>query len=492
MQVDLIPGAIILFIVFLLIFWVFRFQQERARFPPGPTPWFFLGNLLQKDALPLYKTYPKLAKKYGPVFTIWLGPKPLVVVCGYEAVKDALITHSEEFGGRSPVPILDEVTKGYGIIGEDERWKILRRFTLTTLRNFGMGKKSMAERMSEEAHCLVEKISSFEGQPFDVIPTIAAAVSNVMCAVIFGKRFSYDDKIFTETLEILKGFIGFFLSAPGMVYSAMPRLMKFLPGPHNRAVTDCTKICDYIRTRVDSHKKTLDPDNPRDFIDCFLIKLEKEQNSNVICMEDLVMTVFELLIAGTDSTANAISYGIILLARFPEIQAKMQQEIDDVVGPNRQPTMEDKVKLSYTNAFAHEMLRFQPGSSENFPRTTTQNVIFKGHFIPQGTTVLPLWASVHFDPLCWDNPRTFDPAHFLNKNGEFQKKDAYLPFSAGKRVCPGESLANMEIFISVTSLLQNFTFELTMDPKEIDLENLFMGCREDGKHRYIRAIRRKI
>lgn len=61
----------------------------------------------------------------------------------------------------------------------------------------------------------------------------------------------------------------------------------------------------------------------------------------------------------------------------------MQQEIDDVVGSNRQPSMEDKVKLPYTNAFTHEMLRFQPGSSENFPRTTTQNVVFKGHFIPQ-------------------------------------------------------------------------------------------------------------
>uniref|UniRef100_A0A8C6YIT0 Uncharacterized protein n=1 Tax=Naja naja TaxID=35670 RepID=A0A8C6YIT0_NAJNA len=464
MQVELIPGAIILFIVFLLILWVFQFQQERAKFPPGPTPWFFLGNLLQKDAVPLYKTYPKLAKKYGPVFTIWLGPKPLVVVCGYEAVKDALITHSEEFGGRSPIPILDEISKGYG------KWKILRRFTLTTLRNFGMGKKSMAERMSEEAHCLVEKISSFE------VPTITAAVSNVICAVIFGNRFSYDDKILIETLEILKKFIHFFLRVG----------FNWCYGPDPRAsVTDCIKICDYIRTRVDSHKKTLDPDNPRDYIDCFLIKFEKEQNSNVIGMEDLVMTVFELLIAGTDSTSNAIAYGIILLARFPEVQAKMQQEIDDVVGQNCQPTMEDKVKLPYTNAFAHEILRFQPGSSENFPRTTTQNVIFKGHFIPQGTTVLPLWASVHFDSLHWDNPRTFDPAHFLDKNGEFQKKDAYLPFSAGKRVCPGESLANMEIFILFTNLLQNFTFELTMDPKEIDLENLFMGCREDGNAKFL-------
>uniref|UniRef100_A0A670XQ18 Cytochrome P450 family 2 subfamily U member 1 n=1 Tax=Pseudonaja textilis TaxID=8673 RepID=A0A670XQ18_PSETE len=381
-----------------------------SRFPPGPTPWFFLGNLLQKDALPVYKTYPKLAKKYGPVFTIWLGPKPLVVVCGYEAVKDALITHSEEFGGRSPVPILDEVTKGYG------KWKVLRRFTLTTLRNFGMGKKSMAERMSEEACCLVEKISSFE------VPTIAAAVSNVMCAVVFGKRFSYDDKIFIEILEILK--IIFYIN----LISRHCTLLIL-------AVTDCTKICDYVRTRVESHKKTLDPDNPRDFIDCFLIKLEKERNSNVICMEDLVMTVFELLIAGTDSTANAIAYGIILLARFPEVQG-----------------------------IWHQPLCAMPA---------TNTVPLPSHAMPcrLGTTVLPLWASVHFDPLCWDNPRTFDPAHFLDKNGEFQKKDAYLPFSAGKRVCPGESLANMEIFISFTNLLQNFTFELTMDPKEIDLEN---------------------
>ncbi|ETE64942.1 F-box/WD repeat-containing protein 10, partial [Ophiophagus hannah] len=405
MLVELMPGAIILFIVFLLIFWVFQFQQERAKFPPGPTPWFFLGNLLQKDVLPLYKTYPKLAKKYGPVFTIWLGPKPLVVVCGYEAVKDALITHSEEFGGRSPIPILDEISKGYD-------------------------------------------------QPFDVVPTISAAVSNVICAVIFGKRFSYDDKIFIETLEILKKFIGFFLSAPGMVYSAMPHIMKFLPGPHNRAVTDCIKICDYIRTRVDSHKKTLDPDDPRDFIDCFLIKLEK---------------VYYKDISHTRTTST----------EFQLCTSKMQQEIDDVVGPNRQPTMEDKVKLPYTNAFAHELLRFQPGSGENFPRTTTQNVIFKGHFIPRGTTVLPLWASVHFDPLCWDNPRTFDPAHFLDKNGEFQKKDAYLPFSAG----------NKGVMADLGTSRLNFTFELTADPKEIDLENLFMGCRGDGKHRYIRAIR---
>ncbi|KAM6474005.1 cytochrome P450 2C31-like [Liasis olivaceus] len=204
------------------------------------------------------------------------------------------------------------------------------------------------------------------------------------------------------------------------------------------------------------------------------------------------MSVFELFLAGTESTATTISYGLILLAKFPHIQAKAQQEIDEVVGANRAPSMEDRVKLSYTNAFVHEIQCFQQASAETFPRMTTQDVNFRGHFIPQGTVVLPLWVSVHFDPLSWEDPEKFDPGHFLNEKGEFQKKDAFLPFSAGKRSCPGEGLAYMELFMFVATLLQHFTFELVIDPEEIDVENLFLDCRKNGKYRYLRAIKRKI
>ncbi|XP_063148984.1 cytochrome P450 2C5-like [Candoia aspera] len=492
MQVELVPGAAILLLLFLLTVLAFRFHQARCQLPPGPRPWLFLGNLLQKDAVPLYKTYQKLSKKYGPVFTIWLGPKPMIVLCGYEAVKDALVIHSEEFGGRPSVPIVDQITKGYGFVSEDVKWKTLRRFTLSTLRNFGMGKKSMAERMSEEARYLVDKIATFEGQPCDIIPAITAAVSNVMCSIIFGNRFSYEDKNFTELLEILKAFVDFFLSVPGMVYNSLPSIMNFLPGPHKKIFSDCSKVCNFIRNKVDSHKKNLDPQNPGGFIDCFLLQLEKEENFSIISVEDLVMTVFELFIAGTDSTTNAVSYGLILLARFPQVQAKAQQEIDEVVGANRAPSMEDRLQLSYTNAFVHEIQRFQQSSSENFPRMTTQDVNFRGYFIPQGTIVVPLWSSVHFDTLWWEDPEKFDPGHFLDEKGEFQKKDAYMPFSAGKRACPGEGLARMEIFLLLATLLQHFTFELSIDPEEIDLEDLFLGCRKNGNHRYLRAIIRKI
>ncbi|XP_032094910.1 cytochrome P450 2C5-like [Thamnophis elegans] len=492
MQVELIPGTVVLLIVFLFTLWAFRFHQRRVRLPPGPRPWPFLGNLLQRDVLPLFNSYTKLSKRYGPVFTVWLATKPMIVICGIEPVKDALITHSEEFGGRPPVPILDSITKGFGLISKHEKWKMVRRFTISTFRNFGMGKKSMSERILEEAHCLLEQIASFEDQPFDIVPLIKATVSNVICSVIFGNRFSYDDKEFTRLLDTLEAFMTFFTSIPGMVYSSLPNIMNLLPGPHRKVFSDCKTVCNFIRNEVDTHKKTLDPDNPRDFIDCFLLKLEKEQNSSLICMEDLVMSVFQLFIAGTETTSSSISCALVILARFSDVQAKMQQEIDDIVGANRAPSMEDRMKLHYTNAFIHEILRIPHFTNENFPRMTTRDVNFRGHFIPQGTTVLPLLVSIHFDPVCWEDPENFHPTHFLDKKGEFQKKDSFLPFSAGKRACPGEALADMELFLYFTFLLQHFTFELTIDPEEVDLEAVYLGCREKGKFRYLRAIKRKI
>uniref|UniRef100_A0A8C6YF75 Uncharacterized protein n=1 Tax=Naja naja TaxID=35670 RepID=A0A8C6YF75_NAJNA len=490
----LIPGTAVLLIVFLFTLWAFRFHQRRTRLPPGPRPWLFLGNLLQKDVLPLFTNYTKLSKRYGPVFTIWLGTKPVVVICGTEAVKDALITHNEEFGGRPPVPILDEVTKG--LISEHEKWKMVRRFTISTLRNFGMGKKPMSERISEETHCLVEKIiwkcKIWSNNAFSPLTLFAATVSNVICSVIFGNRFSYDDKKFTELLGILEAFVTFFVSLPGLVYSTLPNIMNFLPGPHKKIFSDCKTVCDFIRNEVDTHKETLDPENPRDFIDCFLLKLEKEQNSSIICMEDLVMSVFQLFIGGTDTTSSVISYALVVLARFSDVQVKIQQEIDEIVGANRAPSMEDRMKLPYTNAFVHEILRILRITNENFPRMTTQDVNFRGHFIPQGTAVVPLLISIHFDPLRWEDPENFHPSHFLDKKGEFQKKDAYLPFSAGKRACPGEALADMELFLIFSILLQHFTFELIIEPEEIDLEALYTGCRKKGKYHYLRAIKRKI
>uniref|UniRef100_A0A8D0EC19 Cytochrome P450 n=1 Tax=Salvator merianae TaxID=96440 RepID=A0A8D0EC19_SALMN len=490
---ELVTGAAVLLFLLGVTVLYSKLYKVRGQLPPGPTPWPFLGNLLQKDAVPLHKNFPKLQKKYGPVFTVWLGPKPMVVLSGYDAVKEALIDQDEGFSGRPNIPILEQITKGFGLISPERRkWKELRRFTLSTLRNFGMGKKSMAEKIQEEAHHLVEAIAATQGQAVDALPDITAAASNVICSVVFGNRFSYKDPVFTELLRIIKDFVGFFMCLSGTIYSAIPKVMNLLPGPHQKCLSDCAKVCSFVREKVESHRLSLDPHNPRDFIDCFLLRLQKEQSSGLICTEDLVMTVLDLFLAGTDTTSSTLFFGFMIVSKYPHIQAKIHQEIDEVVGQNRPPTMEDRVNMPFTNAVIHEVQRYQRGSAESFPHMTIQDVNFRGYTIPKDTIVFPLFISVHFDPNYWKAPEEFDPGHFLNEEGEFLKKDAFLPFSAGKRACPGEALAQMELFLFFSTLLQNFTFQLTVHSEELDMETMFLDIRKEGKHRQLRAIRREI
>uniref|UniRef100_A0A674K473 unspecific monooxygenase n=1 Tax=Terrapene triunguis TaxID=2587831 RepID=A0A674K473_9SAUR len=151
-------GATTVFLVIcvscLLFFSAWRKMSGSGKLPPGPVAFPIIGNMLQLN----------LSAKYGPVFTIYLGSLRVVVLYGQEAVKEALIDQGDEFSGRGKLALADKLAKGTGIIfSNGERWKQLRRFALTTLRNFGMGKKSVEERIQEEAHFLVERLRNTHG-----------------------------------------------------------------------------------------------------------------------------------------------------------------------------------------------------------------------------------------------------------------------------------------------------------------------------------------
>ncbi|XP_014811311.1 PREDICTED: cytochrome P450 2C5-like [Calidris pugnax] len=494
---DAGSAMVLVTLLLLSIVWFlgWRTSRKRSRLPPGPAPWPILGNLWQKDVLPLYRTYDKLSSRYGPIFTVWLGLKPVVVLCGYEVVKDALVGHSEEFGGRPEIPLLVQLSKDYGFVSNNEKkWRELRRFTLSTLRDFGMGKSSMSQRVQQEAQHLVELLAELKGNAFEPIIVFRHAVANVICSVVFGSRYSYSDTAFLELLNMIGNYVSFFLSPIAVVYNTFPNIMHHLPGPHNKAFAECKKLKDYIRERVELHKLSLDPSCPRDYIDCFLMKAEKEKNSseNMYSNEDLVMSVFNLFGAGTVTTSNSLVFCVLILAKYPHIQAKIQEEIDVVVGAGRAPSMEDKLRMPYTNAVIHELQRFHKTRIENFPRMTTQDVVFRGHTIPKGTVVIPVLSSVHTDPTQWENPQEIHPGHFLDEKGEFRKREAFMAFSAGKRMCPGEALARMELFLFLTTLLQSFTFQLAGEYKETDLFSLWLEIERRAIPGKFFAIRRLV
>uniref|UniRef100_A0A8C8TMI6 unspecific monooxygenase n=1 Tax=Peromyscus maniculatus bairdii TaxID=230844 RepID=A0A8C8TMI6_PERMB len=149
----------------LLLLSLWRQSSERGKLPPGPTPLPVIGNFLQIDVKDISQSLTNLSNVYGPVFTLYMGMEPTVVLHGYEAVKEALIDHGEEFAGRGSFPVAERITKGLGIIlSNGSRWKEIRRFSLMTLRNLGMGKRTIEDHVQEEAQCLVEELRKTNGK----------------------------------------------------------------------------------------------------------------------------------------------------------------------------------------------------------------------------------------------------------------------------------------------------------------------------------------
>ncbi|XP_069500537.1 cytochrome P450 2F2-like isoform X1 [Ambystoma mexicanum] len=477
---DFSATAILLLLVAItwLIFTYARMLAERRQLPPGPRPLPLIGNLLHVKLNDIVRSLMELHKKYGPVYTIYLGNKPCLVLCGYGAMKEALIDHADDFADRGVYPVFLSCTKGQGIaFNNGEKWKELRRFSLTTLRNFGMGKRSIEERIQEEAQFLVKEFKNTKMAPIEPTIYFSRTVSNIICSVVFGKRFQYDDQRLLDIVNSIGGNFQIMSNTWGTMYNIYPDIMNYLPGLHQRIFTNFNKISKVILDGIKSHLRTHDPNCPRDYMDCFITKMTEEKNKPLPYFNDMsmLMSIQNLLFGGTETVSTTLRYGFLILMKYPQITLKMQEEIDNVVGPNRSPSFDDRSKMPYTDAVIHEIQRFTDVIPLSLPRSVTRDITFRGYNIPKGTYVIPLLTSVHYDATMFKNPEVFDPQHFLDDKGSFKKNDALMPFAAGKRVCPGESMAKMELFLYFTTILQNFTFKPLVAPEEIDLTPIGSG-----------------
>uniref|UniRef100_A0A670ZL12 Uncharacterized protein n=1 Tax=Pseudonaja textilis TaxID=8673 RepID=A0A670ZL12_PSETE len=467
--------AIFFFLLFvLLILFFLRQFWIRRHLPPGPLALPVIGTYMAGGLWFREDYLLKLAKQYGNIYSLWYGQQLTIVLFGFKSVKEGMTNFPEEFLYRMEGSFLNDLGKGRGIIFSNGlTWKQQRRIGVTSLRKLGLGKKSIEHQIEDAAQVLVEIFRQTKGMSFGVMIPISIllnAVSNVICALSFGHQFSAEDEEFQKLVKALKIILKFVGDSFHAVYDLFPQLMRYLPGPHKKVLASLDIILAFAKQEIEKHKESHSLHEPQDFIDYYLLQMEKSKNdpNSTYSEENLAQCIFDFFSAGTDTTLATLMWALLLLTNHPKIQEKVQKEIEDVFGSSGSISYQDRKKLPYTNAVIHEMQRVKYVLFCGIPRQSAKDVTMRGYHIPKGTFIIPDLRSVLLDPEQWETPEKFNPNNFLDKDGKFIDREEFLPFGLGKRACVGEQLARIEIFIFLTSLLRVFNFRLPEGVKELN------------------------
>ncbi|XP_032081238.1 cytochrome P450 2J2-like [Thamnophis elegans] len=457
----------------LLILFFLRHLWSQRHLPPGPLALPLIGNLWAYGFRLREDYFRKHVKEYGNIYSMWAGHYLVVVLSGFKTVKEGMDRFPEEFSYRPEVAFVTAAGYRKGIIlSNGHIWKQQRHIGVTSLRKLGLGKKSIEHQIEDGAQRLVEMFRQTKGQPVDPSFPVVNAVSNVICALSFGHQFAPEDENFQKLIKALENIVKFTSGFFNRIYFVFPRLMNYLPGPHKEAMASVEVITSFAKQEIEKHKDFRSLHEPQDFIDYYLLQMEKTRNDpdSTYDEENLAQCIFDFYGAGTDTTFGTLKWALLLLTNHPDIQEKVQREIEDVFGFSGSISYQDRKKLPYTNAVIHEMQRFKFVFLAGFPRESTKDVKLRGYHIPKGTIIMPDLRSVLLDPEQWETPEEFNPNHFLDKDGKFIEREEFLSFGIGLRSCVGEQLARIEIFIFLTSLLRAFSFRLPEGVKKLNEE----------------------
>ncbi|XP_029473196.1 cytochrome P450 2J5-like [Rhinatrema bivittatum] len=472
----MLAEVLLAFLLSLLILRFLKLRWAGRRLPPGPTPLPIIGNLWTLSFRLHHETLIQLAKIYGNIFTVWAGETPLIVFSGCKAVKDALISHGQEFSGRPITPFVNQFTQGKGIVASNGHgWRQQRCFGQMFLRRLGLQQEMGLEwQIQEEARHLLESFTSRRGRSLDPSVPIRHAVSNVTGALVFGRRFSSEDRNFQHLLKAINFVVSFNGTHWGRLFDTFPRLMRRVPGPHQEVFVYVEYVRSYVKQEIRSHLEN-PSDEPKDLTDFYLAQISKTKDdpNSTYDESNMIQLVIDFLLASSDTISTTLHWAVLYMVVYPAVQEEVQKELDAVLIPSQIVCYEDRKRLPYTNAVIHEIQRYANIASVGLARQCTKDTSIRGFLITKGTIIIPNLSSVLFDPEHWETPQQFNPSHFLDEGGNFVTNNAFLPFSAGHRVCLGEQMARIEIFILFASLLRAFTFQLPEGVTEINKDYIY-------------------
>ncbi|NWX02474.1 CP1A4 protein, partial [Caloenas nicobarica] len=481
---EVVLVAAVFCLVFLLIQSLQQHVPQGLKSPPGPRGFPILGNVLELRKDP-HLVLTRLSQKYGDVMEVRIGTRHVLVLSGLDTIRQALVKQGEDFMGRPDLYSFQYISNGQSLAfspDSGEVWKALRKLAQNALKTFSIAPSPtssstclLEEHVSKEAEYLVSKFLQLmeEEKRFDLDQYLVVSVANVICAMCFGKRYDHNDQELLKVANLSNEFGE--VAGSGNPADFIP-VLRYLPNHAMKHFKDINKrFSIFVEKIVQEHYISFDKGHIRDISDSLIEHCQEKSGGEDACIpisnERIIGIVSDLFGAGFDTVATALSWSLMYVALYPNIQKKIQDELDQTIGWERRPRLSDRGSLPYAEAFILEMFRHSSFLPFTIPHSTTKATALNGYYIPKGTCVFINQWQVNHDEKLWKDPSTFNPERFLNATGteiNRTESDKVLTFGLGKRRCIGESIGRWEVFLFLTILLQQLEFSLRPG-EEVDI-----------------------
>nr|XP_060611508.1 cytochrome P450 1A5-like [Anolis sagrei ordinatus] len=479
---ELLLALVVFFLVLVII------KSFRQKIPPGlkslpgPKGYPLIGSMLDLGKNP-HLTLSQMRQKYGDVMQIRIGTRPILVLSGLETIRQALVKQGEDFAGRPNLYSFQFVGEGQSLaFGSCPAgvWRSRRKVAQNALKvisiaaNENLSTCPLEEFVSTEADYLLTKFQELmkEKNSFEPYRYLVVSVANVICGMCFGKRYDHEDQELLSLVNINNDFGE--AAASGNPADFIP-LLRYLPNQTMKVFRDLnTRFGNLVKRIAKEHYISFDKNNIRDITDSLIDYWQSKKvdvNANIQQLgQNIVHIVGDIFGAGFDTVTTGLSWCLAYLVTYPEIQKKIQEELDQNIGCERKAKLSDRTMLPYTEAFILEMFRHSSFVPFTIPHCTMKDTALNGFYIPKDTCVFVNQWQVNHDPKLWKDPSVFNPGRFLAANGSRinrTESEKILTFGLGRRRCLGENIGRCEIFLFLTTLVQKLEFSICPG-KEVD------------------------
>ena len=326
---------------------------------------------------------------------------------------------------------------------------------MSAIRQYISDKQLVEETISEQTTKLMQYFEDQQVKDFDPVQILMESVASVICRITFGKHFDSSHPDFKEFIQVNNDFFADYeLNTQRFLLDFFPLAKHFPFSSYQSLKKMIDRQYEILRHQLKIQEKEFSRSAEIDSLAGSLLK-ERTAAENEVGAEDresilsddyLLNSMRDMFVAGYETTSTTLRWAIAYLVHHPEYQTEIQNKLDEAVGKDRMPSLDDLSNLPLVQAMIMETQRLGNVGEITLPHYTLKDTTLAGYRVPKDTVVVPVLMAVHLDPSCWENPTTFNPRRHIDADGQvITNSGNFLPFSAGRRVCAGEALAKVRV-----------------------------------------------